>query len=58
MPFANLTEQQIIVGVAQRGLRPPIPSDCVEGYAKLMQDCWNDKASLRPNFEEILMRLR
>jgi serine/threonine protein kinase len=40
------------------GLRPSVPVDCPSGYAELMQACWDGDPKRRPQFEEIIRRLR
>lgn len=58
IPFDDQNEQQIILGVSQGTLRPPIPSDCHEDFAHLMTSCWAQDAKLRPTSEEVLISLR
>ncbi len=38
--------------------RLPIPSNCPEWYADLIRECWDADPEVRPNFAEILRRLR
>lgn len=57
-PFSDMSEQQIILGVSQRGLRPAIPEDCIPEYKTLMTACWSQKPADRPSFETILIHLR
>ena len=56
-PYLNLNKPDIIVGVTQNKLRPPIPTNCPITFSQLLSDSWNDNPSLRPSFNEILHRL-
>ncbi|KAL6772398.1 hypothetical protein ACKKBG_A30080 [Auxenochlorella protothecoides x Auxenochlorella symbiontica] len=68
LPFAAQTPFQIILMVAERGERPPIPDSPAEyqggdfegsaDYLALMQECWAQQPKERPTFEHIITRLR
>lgn len=58
LPYENLSEQQIILGVSSHDLRPSVPSWCHPKYLELMKACWNEEPSSRPSFEEIIMFLQ
>eukprot|EP01026_Neomeris_dumetosa_P084267 TRINITY_DN98684_c0_g1_i5.p1 TRINITY_DN98684_c0_g1~~TRINITY_DN98684_c0_g1_i5.p1 ORF type:complete len:355 (+),score=36.07 TRINITY_DN98684_c0_g1_i5:161-1066(+) len=53
----KLHPMQIVLAVAIQRKRPKIPSNCPSSIRDLIQDCWQQKPELRPNFEEILQRL-
>jgi hypothetical protein len=36
-----------------RGLRPEIPSHVPERLARLLQDCWHEDPSQRPEFSDV-----
>ena len=38
-------------------MRPRIPADCPEPFAKLMQQCWSQAAEARPDFRDICREL-
>jgi len=57
-PFKDFSEQQIILGVSQGNLRPEISTTWNKEFCELIQDCWSKEVSKRPNFEDILSRLR
>eukprot|EP01104_Vermistella_antarctica_P009100 TRINITY_DN2320_c0_g1_i2.p1 TRINITY_DN2320_c0_g1~~TRINITY_DN2320_c0_g1_i2.p1 ORF type:complete len:3638 (+),score=457.03 TRINITY_DN2320_c0_g1_i2:486-11399(+) len=44
--------------ISDGGLRPSIPSDCPPGLKSLMIDCWSGKPTDRPDFREILRRIK
>ncbi|KAH9619602.1 hypothetical protein KSS87_012005, partial [Heliosperma pusillum] len=54
LPYEYLTPLQAAVGVVQKGLRPPIPKNCLPKLAELLVNCWQQDPALRPNFSEII----
>ena len=52
--FKNRFEIQDMV---LQGMRPTIPYDCPPRYKKLMERCWSDDPSNRPDFQEIVSSL-
>lgn len=44
--------------VAFEHLRPPIPVTCNPHLTKLLQELWLDEPGDRPNFNEILKKLK
>ena len=56
-PYPGLGEPQILMGVFQRGLRPPISEDCPAEIADLIEDCWSAEPVERPTMREVLDRL-
>ena len=53
-PYSGMGSMEVAYAAAERGLRPTIPSVCPEGYAELMERCWSDEPSDRPDFTEVL----
>ncbi|KAL1542858.1 Serine/threonine-protein kinase sty46 [Salvia divinorum] len=53
VPYAQLTPLQAAVGVVQKGLRPTIPSHTHPLMVELLERCWQQDPSLRPEFSEI-----
>ncbi|KAL0351701.1 UNVERIFIED_CONTAM: Serine/threonine-protein kinase STY46 [Sesamum calycinum] len=54
LPYAHLTPLQAAVGVVQKGLRPAIPRNTHPFLVELLEKCWQQDPSLRPEFSEIL----
>ncbi|KAL0438352.1 UNVERIFIED_CONTAM: Serine/threonine-protein kinase STY46 [Sesamum latifolium] len=54
LPYAHLTPLQAAVGVVQKGLRPAIPRNTHPLLVELLEKCWQQDPSLRPEFSEIL----
>ncbi|GMH97184.1 hypothetical protein TrVE_jg6285 [Triparma verrucosa] len=54
--YKGLTTMQIIAQVANEGLRPPVPEDCV--FLSIMQACWDENPRNRYQFERILKELQ
>ncbi|VFR01089.1 unnamed protein product [Cuscuta campestris] len=57
-PFASMHCGEIIGGIVNNNLRPPIPQRCDSEWRKLMEDCWASDPGARPSFTEIKNRLR
>ncbi|XP_042032872.1 serine/threonine-protein kinase STY46-like [Salvia splendens] len=53
VPYAQLTPLQAAVGVVQKGLRPTIPRHTDPLVVELLERCWQQDPSLRPEFSEI-----
>ncbi|KAL4278063.1 hypothetical protein GQ457_03G037820 [Hibiscus cannabinus] len=53
LPYENLTPLQAAVGVVQKGLRPIIPKHTHPKFVELLERCWQQDPSLRPEFSEI-----
>ncbi|KAK8678343.1 hypothetical protein V6N13_143847 [Hibiscus sabdariffa] len=53
LPYENLTPLQAAVGVVQKGLRPVIPKHTHPKFVELLERCWQQDPSLRPEFSEI-----
>ncbi|XP_011003100.1 PREDICTED: dual specificity protein kinase shkB-like isoform X1 [Populus euphratica] len=58
LPYEHLSPLQAAVGVVQQGLRPSIPSHSHPKLAELLERCWQQDPSLRPDFSEILELLQ
>ncbi|KAG9129840.1 hypothetical protein Leryth_006983 [Lithospermum erythrorhizon] len=58
IPYSLLTPLQAAVGVVQKCLRPTIPESTHPKFANLLEKCWQQDPTLRPNFSEILEILR
>ncbi|XP_020535437.1 serine/threonine-protein kinase STY8 isoform X2 [Jatropha curcas] len=54
LPYEHLTPLQAAVGVVQQGLRPSIPKHTHYKLVELLERCWQQEPSLRPEFSEIL----
>ncbi|KAF9621751.1 hypothetical protein IFM89_027605 [Coptis chinensis] len=58
IPYEYLTPLQAAVGVVQKGLRPTIPKNTHPKLSELLEKCWQQDPSLRPDFSEIIEILR
>ncbi|GAB4853115.1 Serine/threonine-protein kinase sty46 [Ancistrocladus abbreviatus] len=54
LPYEHLTPLQAAVGVVQKGLRPTIPKNTHPKLADLLERCWQQDSTLRPDFSEII----
>ncbi|KAJ1693038.1 hypothetical protein LUZ63_009736 [Rhynchospora breviuscula] len=54
IPYEYLTPLQAAVGVVQKGLRPTIPKNANPKLAELIERCWQQDSTKRPDFAEIL----
>lgn len=54
LPYEYLTPLQAAVGVVQKGLRPTIPKNTPPKLAELLERCWQQDPTLRPDFTEII----
>ena len=57
LPFNDWEEPQIAVGVPN-GERPDIPPNCDSFIKQLILDCWQGEPTKRPDFRQILERLK
>lgn len=53
-----MTPLQAAVGVVQKRLRPTIPKNAHPVVAELLERCWRQDPTERPNFSEILEILK
>ncbi|KAH3758060.1 serine/threonineprotein kinase [Pelomyxa schiedti] len=55
-PYSEYTmiqvEFQILVQVAQKGIRPTIPSSCPHAMSSIIQHCWSASPYMRPSCSE------
>ncbi|KAJ0653018.1 putative dual-specificity kinase TKL-Pl-4 family [Helianthus annuus] len=58
VPYKCLSPLQAAVGVVQQGLRPPIPKQTHPKLIELLESCWQQNPTLRPNFTDILDKLK
>ncbi|GAV78579.1 ACT domain-containing protein/Pkinase_Tyr domain-containing protein [Cephalotus follicularis] len=58
LPYSYLTPLQAAVGVVQKGLRPKIPKHTHPKLTELLESCWQQDPTLRPNFSEIIVILQ
>ncbi|KAE8654350.1 ACT-like protein tyrosine kinase family protein isoform 2 [Hibiscus syriacus] len=58
LPYECLTPLQAAVGVVQKGLRPIIPKNTNPKLAELLERCWQQDPTLRPDFSEIIETLQ
>ncbi|KAL5706311.1 Serine/threonine-protein kinase sty46 [Ranunculus cassubicifolius] len=54
LPYEYLTPLQAAVGVVQQSLRPTIPKNTHPKLADLLEKCWKQDPTLRPDFTEIV----
>jgi len=54
VPYEYLTPLQAAVGVVQKGLRPTMPKNANPKLAALIERCWKQDPTERPDFSEIL----
>ncbi|CAN6162672.1 unnamed protein product [Urochloa humidicola] len=57
IPYEFLTPLQAAIGVIQEGLRPVIPRGTNPKLAQLLEKCWQQNPTSRPDFTEILQTL-
>ncbi|KAL2512520.1 ACT-like protein tyrosine kinase family protein [Abeliophyllum distichum] len=53
LPYEYLTPLQAAVGVVQKALRPTVPKRTHPMFAELLERCWKQDPTLRPDFSEI-----
>ncbi|XP_011014813.1 PREDICTED: serine/threonine-protein kinase TNNI3K-like isoform X2 [Populus euphratica] len=54
IPYEFLTPLQAAVGVVQKGLRPTIPKNTQPKLVELLEKCWQQDPTVRPDFSEII----
>ncbi|TYH78664.1 hypothetical protein ES332_D03G004900v1 [Gossypium tomentosum] len=54
IPYSLLTPLQAAVGVVQKSLRPTIPKNTHPRLGELLERCWQQDPTQRPNFSEII----
>ncbi|KAI3717099.1 hypothetical protein L1987_68460 [Smallanthus sonchifolius] len=58
VPYSYLTPLQAAVGVVQQGLRPTIPKQTHPKLTELLENCWQQNPTSRPEFTDILDKLK
>ncbi|XWS55131.1 hypothetical protein CRYUN_Cryun10bG0148500 [Craigia yunnanensis] len=58
LPYEYLTPLQAAVGVVQKGLRPTIPKHTNLKLTELLERCWQQDPTIRPDFSEIIEILK
>nr|GLL26238.1 serine/threonine-protein kinase STY8-like isoform X1 [Ipomoea trifida] len=58
IPYVFLTPLQAAIGVVQQGLRPNIPKHTHPKLAELLENCWHQDPTKRPEFSDILEILK
>lgn len=53
LPYDHLSPLQAAVGVVQQGLRPTVPTNTDPKMVQLLERCWQQDPSSRPEFSEI-----
>jgi serine/threonine protein kinase len=56
-PYAGLNPKQVILGVVQKGLRPPVPQNVPVVLGRLIQGCWSTDPNKRPTIGNIIKLL-
>ncbi|XP_028768091.1 serine/threonine-protein kinase STY46-like isoform X2 [Neltuma alba] len=54
LPYEYLTPLQAAIGVVQKGLRPTIPKNTHPKFVELLERCWRQDPTLRPDFCAII----
>ncbi|CAJ0558540.1 unnamed protein product, partial [Mesorhabditis spiculigera] len=57
VPFEGYESVFVAYSVATMGLRPPISKEWPDMLKSILQSCWQDTASERPKFTEVLKQL-
>ncbi|KAH7289469.1 hypothetical protein KP509_30G003700 [Ceratopteris richardii] len=57
LPYADYNPVQAAVGVMMHGLRPAIPASAYPPLRCLMQKCWHQNPSCRPDFSQVVQML-
>ncbi|KAH7289466.1 hypothetical protein KP509_30G003500 [Ceratopteris richardii] len=58
IPYSDYDPVQAAMGVMMHGLRPSIPASTFPPLRYLMQKCWHQNASSRPEFPQIVRMLQ
>lgn len=53
-PYRNITGAQVSLDVVNNDLRPTIPKNTPESFARIMKSCWDRHPEKRPSFKEII----
>lgn len=50
LPYDGIAPYQVVIGVATKGLRPPIGAHVPKPFADMMKACWDEEPNVRPSF--------
>lgn len=54
LPFRNLTQMQVAMGVVSNGIRPVIPNVAPPKIIKMIKLCWDQDPTRRPSMESVV----
>lgn len=57
VPYEDRSTFEAAAAVAMESLRPPFPDGIPIEYKKLVEDCWQDDPSKRPQFDDVVSTL-
>ncbi|CAN4094573.1 unnamed protein product [Withania somnifera] len=57
LPFQNMTGVQAAFAVANKGIRPTIPTDCLPVVSEIITRCWDADPDSRPTFSQVVKML-
>ena len=53
IPYSHIADENAVVRIKLQGVKLERPKNCDDQMWTLMNQCWNDKSDLRPNFNEL-----
>jgi serine/threonine protein kinase len=53
IPFPHHTPVEVALSVATKGMRPEMPAHAPSVLVDLIEQCWQQEASLRPSFAKV-----
>ncbi|CAF0880611.1 unnamed protein product [Adineta ricciae] len=53
VPYSNIADENAVVRIKLQDVKLERPKNCNDQMWTLMNQCWNDKPDLRPNFNEL-----
>lgn len=56
MPYKDMKQTDITMGVTMENLRPPLPEDCPAKLKELIQSCWSKDPTARPRMARIVAK--
>lgn len=57
MPYKDMKQSQITVGVTMENMRPPLPENGPSRIIELIQSCWHNSPSERPTMSRVVAML-
>jgi len=55
LPYSEMNQAQIIIEVANQGLRPPFnDDDCSKEWKEIIEKCWSQDPQSRPTMSEVI----